>query len=270
MMRDIRVAAVIFRAPVARVRSNLARMENWIRRASEQKAAVICFPELCVSGYSHKEEVHSVAEPIPGPISRQLIRWSEEVGIVILAGMAERGVDGALFASHLVAFPDGKTAVYRKLHLAPPEIDLYTAGEKVPVFTWEGVRFGIQLCYDAHFPELSTCMTAKGVDLIFLPHASPRGDATTKHNSWMRHLPARAFDNGIFVIACNQCGDNGRGLQFPGNAVIIGPSGEVLAKELNGAEGLLVADLKAQDLEYVRGHRMRHFFPNRRPEVYRR
>jgi N-carbamoylputrescine amidase len=269
-MRDIRIAAVVFNAPVARIQHNLDRMFIWIRAARQKGADVVCFPELSVSGYSNHDTIRSIAQSIPGPVSRQLSQWSVDQKLLILAGMVESGKDGALFASHLVASPDGKLAVYRKLHLAPPETNLYTAGDRVPVFDCNGLRFGVQLCYDAHFPELSTRMTEKGVELIFLPHASPRGDAASKHLSWMRHLPARAFDNGVFVVACNQCGDNRMGLNFPGNAVIIGPSGDVIAKDVSGEEGLLMADLRSDDLEHVRGHRMRHFFPNRRPELYRR
>ena len=46
----------------------------------------------------------------------------------------------------------------------------------------------------------------------------------------MRHLPARAFDNGVFIVACNQTGTNGGGLSFPGVAMVIGPNGRVLAE----------------------------------------
>jgi N-carbamoylputrescine amidase len=35
------------------------------------------------------------------------------------------------------------------------------------------------------------------------------------------------------------------------------------------AEGLLVADLKAEYLDAVRRHRMRYFLPRRRPYLYR-
>ena len=84
----------------------------------------------------------------------------------------------------------------------------------------------------------------------------------------MRHLPARAYDNSLFIIACNQTGKNKKGLSFPGIAVIIGPSGKVIAKDLSGKEGMLVVDLMAKDLDRVRSHRMRYFLPNRRPELY--
>jgi N-carbamoylputrescine amidase len=74
----------------------------------------------------------------------------------------------------------------------------------------------------------------------------------------MRHLTARAFDNGLFIVACNQTGNNQKGLQFPGVAVIIGPDGEVISKKVSDEEGILIADLNADDLAKVRNHRMRY------------
>ena len=111
-------------------------------------------------------------------------------------------------------------------------------------------------------------MALEGADIIFIPHASPRGNAQDKFMSWMRHLPARAFDNGLFIVACNQTGENGRGLSFPGIAIVFGPSGDVLKKEINGKETILVTDLKREVLDQVRHHEMRYFLPNRRPDLY--
>jgi N-carbamoylputrescine amidase len=127
---------------------------------------------------------------------------------------------------------------------------------------------GIQLCYDAHFPELTTRMAVDGADIIFMPHASPRGTPQKKLDSWMRHLSARAFDNGIYIVACNQVGKNQMGLGFPGLAVAIGPSGNILKDKTTDREGVLITDLKAEELSAVRDHRMRYFLPNRRPELY--
>lgn len=268
-MRDIRVAAVISQSPVGQIRRNLDEMGKWVREAKSQQAELICFPELNVTGYDPGPQIAQVAQPPDGPLVREMAQMAAAEKITILAGMAEAAADGSVYASHFVLQPDGQMGIYRKLHLAPPEQAAFTPGSLVPVFKARGIQFGIQLCYDAHFPELSTCMAEKGVDLIFFPHASPRGNALQKHNSWMRHLPARAYDNSIFVVACNQVGDNGCDLVFPGNALILGPSGEILRKATGGREGLLLADLSASDLDRVRSHRMRYFFAHRRPELYR-
>lgn len=266
-MKNIRIAAVISNSPVNQIDTNLNRMLHWVKQSKEQGVQMICFPELNICGYGIRPG-GITAEPVPGPVSRFLQDLAVKEEMVILAGMAEKGADSRVYASHLVAQPDGSVGIYRKLHIAPPEREVFSAGNNVPLFDALGVRFGIQLCYDSHFPELSTLMTAQGAELIFMPHASPHKTPAEKYDTWKRHLPARAYDNSLFIVACNQQGDNGSGLGFPGLAMVIGPSGEILQKDLSGKEGMLIADLRAGDLNHVRNHKMRFFFPNRRPELY--
>ena len=267
-MKDIRIAAVISNSPVNKTRRNLDQMVRLVEEARKKGASIICFPEMNITGYSTREDIIDAAEPVPGPATREIVKLAESENIVILAGMAEKDIKGRIFASHLIIKPYEPLGVYRKLHISPPERTIFTPGNKIPLFESHGVKFGIQLCYDAHFPELSTYMAINGADIIFIPHASPRGTPDEKFRSWMRHLPARAYDNSLFVIAYNQTGDNGKGLSFPGVAMIIGPSGNILAKDLSGKEGILVYDLKVDEINRVRNHRMRFFLPNRRPELY--
>jgi predicted amidohydrolase len=92
--------------------------------------------------------------------------------------------------------------------------------------------------------------------------------AVEKHKSWMRHLTARAYDNSVFIVACNQTGANGKGLTFPGNSVVLSPAGNVIAKSLSSRENIMFTDLKADDLHHIRNNPMHFFLPNRRPELY--
>ncbi len=269
-MNDLRIAVVVCPAPVGEIETNLARAARWAQEAGAQGAGLICFPEMNITGYTTRPEILHWGQPIPGPVTQRLVEIAVAEKMVILAGMAETGDHGHLFASHLVVTPDGLAGTYRKLHVAPPEHPLFTAGNHIPLFTAGGIRFGIQLCYDAHFPELTTNMAVRGADLVFLPHASPRNGPQEKFDSWMRHLPARAYDNGLFVVACNQTGRNGKGLEFPGIAMVIDPSGKVMARDVSGTEGILVVDLDAEKVSRVRNHPMRYFLPNRRPEIYGR
>lgn len=267
-MKDLCVALIIFQSSVGQVDDNLDRMTNWVCMAKAAGADVACFPEMNISGYGIQSASFLKPEPIPGPTSDRLTALAKGEKIAILAGMAEK--DGPdLYVSHILATPDGQIGVYRKLHIPPTEREMFSPAGQVPVFLINGVLCGVQLCYDAHFPELSTRMAMEGADVIFFPHASPRGTPEEKFASWMRHLPARAYDNGIFVLACNQTGDNGQGLHFPGLAMALGPDGRLLGKDIGGNESLLLIHLKAESLASVRNHRMRYFFPNRRPELYR-
>ncbi len=268
MKNDIRIAAVILNCPVGRIADNLDRMAAWVEAAKKQGVDVVCFPEMNITGYSSSANIKKVAETVPGKISRSVSEMAQAYDIDILAGLAEADLAGRVFASHLVATAQGVAGIYRKVHVAPPEIQIFTAGDAIPLFDISGFKLGIQLCYDAHFPELSTRMATEGADAIFMPHASPRGTPAEKFDSWMRHLSARAFDNGLYVIACNQTGNNQNELNFPGLAVVLDPAGRILKKDIGGKENLIVADLKAGELEEIRAHRMRYFLPNRRPDLY--
>jgi predicted amidohydrolase len=267
-MKDIRIAAVMMNCPLGRPRDNLDRMAGWVAAAKKRGADLICFPEMNVTGYSTRVAIKDAAESVPGSISQAILETAREFNMVILAGLAEKDAKGRVFACHLVVSPQGVVGVYRKIHIAPPERKVFSAGAGIPFFEIKGVKFGIQLCYDTHFPELSTRMATDGTEIIFMPHASPRGTPAEKFNSWMRHLPARAFDNGLYVVACNQVGDNQNGLRFPGIILILDPSGRIIKKNIGGKENMVIADLKARALAEVRNSRMRYFLPNRRPELY--
>ena len=267
-MDDLRVAVVVMRSELGETSDNLKRVKAWVGKAASEGAGLVCFPELNLTGYSVHEIVRSIAEPIPGPSSQAIVEMARESGILVLAGLVERDKEGRIFASHLVASPEGLEGVYRKCHLGPFEQSLYCAGDSLPVFTFKGIGFGIQLCYDNHFSEQSTLLALKGAHILFCPHASPRGTPEKKQRSWLRHLTARAYDNGVFVVACNQTGNNKEGLEFPGLAMVLNPSGEVIAEHVSVKEGVLFADLRAAELAHVREDRMRFFLPNRRPELY--
>ena len=267
-MKNIRIAVVISNSPVGKIRQNLDALAGWVRDAKKKDAAIICFPEMNITGYSTRKKIVNSAQLVPGPVTGELVELAEKENITILAGFAEKDEKGRIYAGHLVVTPQGFSGVYRKLHIAPPEQRIFSPGRNIPLFEAHGVSFGIQLCYDAHFPELSTRMAIEGADLIFIPHASPRGTPEEKYSSWMRHLTARAFDNGLFVVACNQTGENKKGLKFPGIALVIDPSGNVIAKDVSGKENMIVVDLKAGDLAKVRNHKMRYFLPNRRSDLF--
>jgi N-carbamoylputrescine amidase len=189
-------------------------------------------------------------------------------GMIIIAGLIEMADGERPYISQVVAGPERLIGVYRKTHLSPKEKEIYQAGEVIHVFRHGKMVFGIQLCYEAHFPEISTLMALKGAEIIFMPHASPRGNPGEKLQSWLRHLPGRAFDNALYVVACNQVGKTGEGFTFPGVAVALSAAGNVMAKYMGTHEEMLLVDFQRDEIEEIRKNRMAYFIPNRRPELY--
>ena len=268
-MDDLTIAAVCMNVPIGEIEENLRRMETFVQKAAAKGADLICFPELSVTGYRLENPAGIYTGFQPETVLERVEAMARMHGLIVLAGMVELSDGAKPYISQLIAGPSGLLGVYRKTHLSPNEKDTYRAGRKIEVFSSKCVRFGVQLCYESHFPEISTVMALKGAEVLIIPHASPRGSPAEKAESWMRHLPSRAFDNGLYVVAYNQVGDNRNGFLFPGVAIALNPSGRVMTIYRGYEEKMIFIRLKKKELAKTRNHRMKYFPPNRRPELYR-
>ena len=268
-MRDITVAAVCMHSRVGHVKENLERMERFLDEAVSRGCDIVCFPELSISGYKLNSPQSLYDHQFSQYIIARVVELAQDKEVVILAGMIEVRAKGLPYISQLVTTPFGLMGIYRKTHLSPMEEGNFAAGDEIAVFSHDGVTFGVQLCWEAHFPELSTIMALKGVEIIFMPHASPRTGPNEKFQSWLRHMRSRAYDNATYIVACNQVGPTSEGYIFPGVAIIIDPAGHIMAYRAEETEGMIVTTLKAELITAIKSHPIRYFLPHRRPELYK-
>ena len=269
-MDAFRIAAVCMQSPLGEVDKNLDRIESLVFEAAGNGASMVCFPELSVTGYTLKRPADVFKEPAADKIMDRLVQLARETQLVVIAGFIEISDAKKPYITQVIAGPEGLIGLYRKTHLSPAEKDVYQAGQNIEVYNFGNTTFGVALCYETHFPEISAVLALMGADILFFPHASPRGDPKGKFQSWMRHFPARAFDNGVFIVACNQVGRNKDAFLFPGVALVLGPDGQILTQYTGGEEKIVFADLKSDYLHDVRKHRMKYFIPHRRPDLYKK
>ena len=270
-MQDLRIAAVQMNCRVAEHDRNLATIERFAEEAAAQDVDIVCFPELCVCGYNAGDTSTPEPEPLRGESLRRLEEISRNCQITLLAGILERDDSGIVYNTQVACGPEGYVGRYRKTHVPDSEIGTWRHGDDLPVFDHAKGRYGVEICYDSHFPELSTLLAEKGAEVIFLPHASPGETPADKRVRWMRYVPARAYDNNVYVAICNNVGDNGAGRTFSGVTFICDPLGAVIAEGQSGSEEeMVVADLSASMIAASRRKTLMFFRHYRRPEMYRR
>jgi N-carbamoylputrescine amidase len=268
-MKAIKTALVVQNCIAGNFEQNIASSQNFISLAAQKGAKIIVFPEMNLTGYVSGPDILSICRPIREGMVSLFSDLAKELEITILVGLAERTRHKSIYASHLVFSPGKPFEKYRKIHTSSLEKKYFSPGNKINVFKSNGLKFGIQLCYDAHFPELSLAMALKEVDVIFIPHASPRGSSQEKYDSWIRHLRARAFDNAVYIAACNQTGDNKKGLFFPGISLFIGPDGNILYRSIKQTQGIHMITIEKTKLMEIRSHKMKYFLPNRRNDLFK-
>jgi predicted amidohydrolase len=116
---------------------------------------------------------------------------------------------------------------YDKVHLFPPfdEDQYLTPGTEIPIFKTNLGIFGIAICFDIRFPELTRLLTLRGAQVIFIPAEFP----AERISVWATLLRARAIENQVFVVGCNSVGSDGKNI-FGGRSAIIDPEGRTLAQ----------------------------------------
>ena len=271
-MQDIRIAVVQMTSRVGAPSQNIDRMEEFLGDAAERQVDIVCFPELCVSGYQTRKaggDFLPEPEPISGPSTERLADLAAQYGVTFLAGLMETDVSGIVYNTQLVFEPQGLAGSYRKTHVPTTEIGTWGQGDAAPVFDHAKARYGIEICYDSHYPEVSTELAHRGAEILFLPHASGGESFDEKFERWQRYVPARAYDNTVFTAICNQVGDNGADHVFTGVSFICDPRGRIIARCKDGdSEEMIVADLSAADLAEARSVPETFFRHFRRPEIY--
>ncbi len=270
-MNYLRVGAVSFKADFGDLEGNLSRIENWVSRLSGQGANLIGFPEMSICGYDNRESIFSLLQPIPGSATVKLLEIASKYRVLVIAGLCTANGMGQHRISQLAISAHGILAMQHKLHLSPKEAKVFTPGDEIAVFDYLGWRIGMQLCYDTHFPEVSTVQALHGAHLSFMSFASAREDSQQAYyERLMRYLPARAYDNSFYVVACNLAGLGGNEQKFPGGSLAFSPKGELIAKSIDGAENYVLVDLSMQSIERLRNRPKAHFISQRNSKLFQK
>ncbi|HKL79931.1 MAG TPA: nitrilase-related carbon-nitrogen hydrolase [Mobilitalea sp.] len=266
-MKDLRLAMVQMRSVVGSTDDNFKAMKKYIDFAVEKKGNVICFPEASLTGYS-TSYTESDTLSLDCSYINELKNISLVKNITIVFGFMEKS-SPSIYMTQAVVCPK-EIMLYRKTHLGSREEGRFTRGDEIPVIATEEAILGVQLCWESHIPDISTVLRNKGAELILVPHASNLAGSKRKE-VWMKYLVARAYDNSVYVAACNAIGDNARGSVFGGGILVLDRKGNIICEDFNGEESIIFVDLKAYSHTEDEGNRMSdvRYFKRRRPELYR-
>ena len=198
------------------IEGNLSLITRSINVAVKSGCDIICFPEACITGYNTKGPT-SISED--DDCLKAIAEISNEIAIVI--GAFEKADD--LFITQFVLNDGRIIGRYRKTHLGMNET-VFEAGNILQTVDIDDVKIGIQLCWEVHFPQITSTYRNQDAFLILNPAAS--GLSPVRRMSlWRKVIPARADDNRLFYAACNSDGSS---------VLCCGPDGSELKGECIG------------------------------------
>jgi len=252
MQENINIALAQMRCKVGDKQQNIKKMKTFIVNAKKQKAQLIIFPELSLTGYTIRDLTYDLAEPIPGPSIEAVSEITKEEKVYVVFGMPERSLKARnlIYNTAVLLGPEGFVGKYRKMHLPTHSVfqekRYFRQGYQTPVFETPLGKIGLIVCYDIFFPEISRSLRLQGAQLIVCISASP----AVRSKFFEVFSLARAMENTCFFAFVNLVGIED-GLQFWGGSRLVAPNGSVIAQAKYDEEDMVFGSVDYAELAQV-------------------
>ena len=253
-----RVALVQISPVLGDLRRNLALHMEQIEAARQERADLIVFPELSLTGYFVRDMVPDVALHPAGQEIRGLIEAAGGTSLVV--GLVEESPQHRFFNAALYAQSGRILHVHRKVYLPTyglfDEQRYFAAGERIEAFdTARFGRVGILICEDFWHLSAAAIMQSEDVDLLICVANSPaRGvDGPKVRTAETYEQLAKVFAQllGAVVVFVNRVGFED-GLWSWGGSMAVGPDGRTIVELPMFDEALAIASFDPADLRRQR------------------
>ena len=248
-------------------KENLRKIEELTMRAKKEKADLVIFPELSLTGYVVRDQVYELAETIPGPSTTQIAELTRKIGMYVVFGMPELSekTKATIYNTAVFVGPEGIIGKYHKRYLPTHSVfeekRYFRPGYQTAAFDTSLGKIGLCICYDLFFPEVTRLTRLEGAQLIICISASP----SVRRSYFETLTAARAIENTAYLAYVNLVGVED-GLQFWGGSRLLSPTGDVISKARYDEEDLVLCEVDFKDIRPAEA-----FIPtlrDLRPEIF--
>lgn len=242
------------------VQCNLEKHLDFIKQAKAQKADLVVFPELSLTGYVLQDLVPTVAhKPVDDdPIFQPLLKASQNLDLVV--GFVDEDPAHRFYISSAYLSGGRVIHVHHKVYLPTyglfDEGRFFAHGDSIRAFDTRFGRVGLLICEDFWHASPPYLLWLDGADILIFSSASP-GRGLNVHDklesAWWVENVNQSYANlfSSFVVHSNRVGFED-GLNFWGGATAYDPNGERIAHGPYFEEALTMTTLDLNQLRRTR------------------
>ncbi len=234
-----RVAAIQYEPTLGEKEKNVTGLLRLVEEAAQNEARLIVLPEMATTGYcwESRAEIASYVEPVPGPTTHRFQQLATHYDCYIAIGLPEVDLDTDVYYNCMALIgPQSLIGKYRKIHSYISEPRWARDGDLgMPVWETPIGRLAGLICMDAMYFEAARIPALHKADVLLFP--TNWLDEKCPSSWWM----ARAFENGVYLIAADRYGLE-RGVQFSGGSCVIDPTGAI-QNYLDSGEGIVYGEV---------------------------
>ena len=174
-----------------------------LRELGKQETEIVCLPEQWLKNNKIEDFNLEFAE---------FVKIAQEYSMTVITGaFYEISNQKTSIVSPIIG-PNGEIiGKQEKIHPFDYEKDTVKPGTEAKIFD-TACKFGVVICYDMVFPNVSNILAKKGAKILF----SPSRIVKRGIQPWQMYVQVRALENRIPIIAANVEDD-----KFGGNSMIV-------------------------------------------------
>lgn len=254
---------------------DLRRIATIVDHARRDGVGLLVLPDATLGGYL-ADLRHPDPDALPPALTlddqrvRRVATLAAEM--VVCFGFCERDGD-TRYNTAVCVSGDGLLGAHRKVHQPAGEQVAYAAGTRFAAFDTPVGRLGMMIDYDKTFPESARTLALAGADVLTclsawptsITNRAPRIAQDRQARLFDLYDQARAAENQVVLASSNQTGALG-GLRFLGQAKVVGPGGEILARTWSKA-GIAIAEVDVKEA-VTSARRVLAHLHERKPDAY--
>ena len=233
---------------------SIEKHKEFIYRAIDEKAELIVFPEMSLTGYGLKDLAHESSIKIDSDKMKSVMKLSMQIDIVV--GYPEIDDNSRCYITQAYCSKGEIVQTHRKIFLPIngmfEDSKDFMPGKKLSTFDLGPFKMGMLICRDMWHEEAVVSLVKKDVNCLIVPSNVPLRNINKEGPAIdpfiERTVVGYAEKNSIFVIYVNRVGFE-EGICFYGGSLVVSPSGEILTKLPFLEETLAFVDINYKEIE---------------------
>jgi len=226
-MQDLRIGLIQTQQFWEDKTANLNHFEShFLNHIDANSVDLVLLPEMFNTSFSMN--VASIAEQMDGASLVWLKTWAKKLNCQ-MGGSIIISENGQYYNRFVIVSKNGIEATYDKRHLfrMANEDQHFAAGQNRVIHQMKGWSILLQVCYDLRFPVFSRNRLVdnkKEYEAVVYVANWPKKRAFI----WKNLLQARAIENQAYSVGLNRVGEDGNGIEYSGDSMVVDPWGNIL------------------------------------------
>ena len=237
----MRIVIAQIEAIKGNIEKNLKNHLKWIKEAVQNKADMVVFPELSLTGYE-PDLAESLASNQEDTRLDEMQSLSDRNDITIGVGLPTKD-ESDTFVSMIIFQPHKERITYSKQYLYPPEESIFKAGKNPLVLNFETEVVSPAICYET--TNKAHCEFAKRNNATI--YIASVLSSINGIDAELKLLSEIAKNNNLITFMANYVGKSG-GYDCAGKSSVWNEKGELIGQLGDKEEGLIIFDTKSKEI----------------------